>query len=327
MITLAAPKIIFYLDNGEFWKICFADLYKCEDVKIITKTERFLISNPAMKKLCVLHNSTTLNSNFELPLRSVWNCVDNLVLAGNTGEKCFIFTDTSIREVSESVLKKLKRSNNKLVIYFLNTIGRDSTTNYAVRLVKKGYFDAHFTIDANDAKKHKFTYCNCCYSKVDMDPVANLFDLTFVGKNKGRIKDIQNIACTTLDVRSKYYISEVKPCDMKTINNVIYNQALPYHEVLDLVNKSHAILEWVQDGQLGFSFRIYEAICYDKILITNNQFVKQCQFYNEKSMIVIENSSADIVSLLGNAHPPKYGYSGEYSPIHLVEQIKNTILN
>ena len=322
---MAAPKIIFYLDNGEFWKICFADLYKCENVKIITKTERFLISNPAMKKLCVLHNSTTLNSNFELPLRSVWNYVDNLVLAGNTGKKCFIFTDTSIREVSESVLKKLKRTNNKLVIYFLNTIGRDSTTNYAVHLVKKGYFDAHFTIDANDANKYKFTYCNCCYSKADLNPVANSFDLTFVGKNKGRINDIQNIACATLNIRARYYVADVKLRDMKIIDNVIYNQMLPYHAVLDLVNKSRAILEWVQDGQIGFSFRIYEAICYDKILITNNQFVKSCPFYNEKSMIVVEDSSTDIVNILNNAQTPKYGYSGEYSPVHLVKQIRNAV--
>lgn len=327
MTTLVIPKIIFYLDDGEFWKICFADLYKCEDVKVITKVERFLISNHVMKKLCFLHNSTTLNSKFNLPLRSIWNCADNLVLAGNTGEKCFVFTDTSIREVTEAVLRKLKKSNNKLVIYFLNTIGRDSTTDYAVRLVKKGYFDAHFTIDANDAKKNKFNYCNCCYSKIDLNPVTNLFDLTFVGKNKGRITDIQNIARATQNVRSKYYVSEVKSSDMKIIDNVIYNQTLPYHAVLDLVNKSRAILEWVQDGQVGFSFRIYEAICYDKILITNNQFVKQCSFYNERSMIIIENSATDILSILENTENPKYGYSGEYSPIHLVKQIKNTLIN
>lgn len=325
MTTLAVPEIIFYLEDGEFWNICFADLYKCKDVKIITKSERFLISNRAMKKLCALHNNTTLNSKVNLPLRSIWNCVDDLILEGDFGGRCFVFTDTSIREVSEEVLKKLKRRNNKLVIYFLNTIGCDSTTNYAVRLVKKSYFDAHFTIDANDANKYKFIYCNCCYSKADMNPVANSFDLTFVGKNKGRINDIQNIACATLNIRARYYVADVKPCDIKIIDNVIYNQMLPYHAVLDLVNKSRAILEWVQDGQIGFSFRIYEAICYNKILITNNQFVKSCPFYNEKSMIVVEDSSTDIVNILNSAQTPKYGYSGEYSPVRLVKQIKNAV--
>lgn len=325
MTTLESSKIIFYLDDGEFWKICFADLYKCEDVKIITKSSRFALSN-TLKKLCILHNSTTINSKFNLPLKSIWNSVDNLILTGNAGKKCFVFTDTSIREVSEDVLKRLKRNNNKLVMYFLNTLGTDSATDYAMQMVEKRYFDVHFTIDSADAKKHGFIYCNCCYSKIEHRKTRNLFELTFVGKDKGRVNDLKNIARRTQKISSKYYIAEVKTSDMEKIDNVIYNQVLPYQAVLDLVNESRAILEWVQDGQVGFSFRIYEAICYDKILITNNQFVKKCPFYNEKSMIIIQDSSDDILSILSNEQNPKYGYCGEYSPIHFVERIKKELL-
>ena len=50
---------------------------------------------------------------------------------------------------------------------------------------------------------------------------------------------------------------------------------------------SKAVLDIVQDGQVGLTIRTMETICYRKKLITNNTDVINYDFYNPDNIFVI----------------------------------------
>ena len=59
---------------------------------------------------------------------------------------------------------------------------------------------------------------------------------------------------------------------------IIYNQLIDYNQILDELQKFDTVLEVVQPGQVGVTLRYYEAITYNKKLITNNEMVKKLPF-------------------------------------------------
>ena len=94
-----------------------------------------------------------------------------------------------------------------------------------------------------------------------------------------------------------------------------------YKDVLHIVNKSDCIFEVVQDGQNGFTFRTYEAICYDTKLVTNNQSIVNMDFYNPDYIKVFTEPDATILDFIDNGKKPIYYYSGQYSPLVLYDDI------
>lgn len=319
-------KIVFYIEDGNFWDICFNDLNKCEDVKIIKKSERFAINQKKIKKICDIHNSVTLNKKFSLPFRWVWNNVDQLEKLKNRNEPtCFVFTDTSIRNVTVHTLKSIQNAGHKIVVFFLNPLRNQNDVGYALTMKNKISFERVYTIDQSDADCYGFTYCNCCYSKIDLEEKQEFIDVLYVGKNKGRSDTILDLATKMQKFNCKFYITDVPKAKQRNIKNVIYGQGMPYLDVLNLVKKSRCILECVQEGQEGFTFRFYEAICYNKKLITNNLFVRKSSYFSEEFMYIIDDENDNIDEFISNKMMPAYCYTDEFSPSRFVEKIRMDI--
>lgn len=319
-------KIVFYIEDGDFWDICFDDLHKCTDVKIIRKSERFNLRNRIIKKLCGIHNSDTLNRYVSVPFRNIWKKADLLEQVANKKElECFVFTDTSIRNVTQQTLRDIQNAGNKLVLFFLNPTRNQQDTNCALAIAKKVNFDGIYTIDQEDAYKFGYTYCNCCYSRHEMKKEKESIDILYVGKDKNRLDTILNFATNTQEYNCRFYITGVPVDKQRKVKNVIYGNGIPYLEVLNLVNQSKCILECVQEGQKGLTFRFYEAICYNKKLITNNPFVEQLPCFDKDYMYVIGDEDVSLDEFINDKKMPQYNYLNEFSPTHFVEKIRADI--
>ena len=61
---------------------------------------------------------------------------------------------------------------------------------------------------------------------------------------------------------------------------------MKYDDYIKLVKRSKAIVEILQDGQAGFSFRTMEALFRRRKLVTTNQNIIHAPFYNENNMFV-----------------------------------------
>ena len=57
-----------------------------------------------------------------------------------------------------------------------------------------------------------------------------------------------------------------------------------------------AILELMREGQNGLSFRVFEAIALEKKIITDNENIKNYDFYNPDNILVLDKNMTNINS-------------------------------
>lgn len=314
-------KTVLVLEDSDFWEIVFSDLIEQETVELVTPSIRWKsVPNRILSFICRLHHSYRLNKIVNLPFKAVWNKYDYLY-KDLSGVKRWIFTDTSVRGYDRKSLMKIKKQGAKLYMLFLNPISSSFETEYAFKFVQIGMFDAVFTVDLLDAKKYDFIYTAAVYSKKEMNACNSNWTVSYVGAAKSRLKMLHQLAELLQNTKSIFYITGVAEKYRQALRNVVYNQPMKYKDVLQIVNKSECIFEVVQDGQTGFTFRTYEAICYDKKLVTNNQGIINMEFYNPDYIKVFTKPDITILDFINNGKKAKYNYSGQYSPIQLYNEI------
>lgn len=195
-------------------------------------------------------------------------------------------------------------------------------TEYALQLVKEDYFDLIYTVDKDDASKYGFNFTNAVYSKRNMiNNHCSNWKVSYVGAAKNRLPELHAIAAIFEQMKSIFYINGVKREERCPLNNVIYNHAMDYAEVLRVVDMSDCIVEVLQKGQRGFTFRTYETICYNKKLITNNVDIKECEFYNPRYIKIYSEIDDELIDFIEDNTMPDYQYDGRYSPVNLYNDI------
>ena len=102
---------------------------------------------------------------------------------------------------------------------------------------------------------------------------------------------------------------------------IIYNKRIPYSEVVEKNKASNCILEIISSGQSGASLRYYEAVCYNKKLLTNNKNVVNLPFYNPDYIHVFEKPEDIDWDWVKERIQVDYHYDGRFSPTHLIDKI------
>lgn len=168
-----------------------------------------------------------------------------------------------------------------------------------------------WSFDKADVNNFMFTYhpqIHNSYGLIESDcrSASSLFSLAekkflFVGLDKGRLKKLAklksvlsgfNAICdlhVTKDVGKEY---------TKVDSLVVKDCYLPYAEYLEKISNSFGLIDFVQNGQSGLTLRVLEAIFLRKKLITNNESVKEYDFYNPSNILIVdENIDFDKLSL------------------------------
>lgn len=173
-------------------------------------------------------------------------------------------------------------------------------------------FDRFFVFDNDDYRKYHQQYKN-------MFPITNFYidywkkgsvdkgnGVFFLGSYlEERIDDVigianffekQNIA-TNIQI---VYNRSTVPDKLKNSNIKILPSAKKYAEMLEEIKRSKYLLEFQNtDIHNGLSFRVFEAICFKKKLITNNADVKNYDFYHPNNIFIWENHDYEkIISFL-----------------------------
>lgn len=65
----------------------------------------------------------------------------------------------------------------------------------------------------------------------------------------------------------------------------IVHQHVSFYDQLQHVSKSELILDLVISSHVGFSFRIFEGLCFEKKVITTNPTVREADFYDEHNFL------------------------------------------
>lgn len=141
-----------------------------------------------------------------------------------------------------------------------------------------------------DIKLNHTYYCEDYYEVIkeikEEGYEEGLYDLSFVGKDKGRMEYILDLE--KMNPTLKFFIHIVPSHFYLLWKDKRYKKSLPYKTVLKKELESKAILEIVPEGSQGMTIRTMDAICMGKKLITNNSYIKQTSLYNANNIFVLD---------------------------------------
>lgn len=319
--------MIFFFDSDSYAsRLMFYDLKTLENV--VETSSIYDIKIPILRWLNKLHVSLELNRLVELPFKRIWGSYSLLEKYKNvSGEKIAVFTNVSIGKISLDYLRELQTDYGFKVVL----VGVDSCLDNKLSpliFTSKFKFDLLYTFDEADSLNYGFRFTNTLYSKrEDIVPSAVQSDLFFIGRAKDRLQKLQSIAsqCVRDSIKPNFSIL-INNTDQQPINGVKYiDKVVPYDQVLPQILSSKCLLDIVQEGQDGLTMRVYEAIFYNKKLITNNKSVKKLKYYNPEYIQVVDSLDEINVRWIDEGGFVDYHYQGDYSPIHLIEQIQNDL--
>lgn len=313
--------------GGDITSIMMSDLEHMENIKILYKS--CVINNPLLKKIWLKHIGYRLNKKHIMPLQSIWWKFYTLndIKYNDSDQYYIIFGNAVLNTLDDRFIRKLNSKKNiHLILYF-----SDPVDSYFARLAKlrvnRNYFSYIFTFDSADAKKYGYILMRNLYSVSNVKPdMSTKSDICFIGENKGRLEKLQQICdeCKKNHVHYNFRMTRVRNSDERQ-DGIIYNRRIPYLETIAQAKASNCLLEILQEGQTGVTFRYYEAVCYNKKLLTNNPDVINLPYYDPRYMRYYKNITDIDFEWIKKYENIDYHYNGEFSPIKFLGKIKKLV--
>lgn len=231
------------------------------------------------------------------------------------------------------VLKSYKKKwpNVRYVLYYLDPIGR-GVSQYAKHLQENGVFDLVYTFDSYDAKKYDLIWWKTPCSRMQGYGTAIVRDLYFIGVETERAEQIfavlkkgkENGVQVQMDVIPDGDVSSYSEFSQEvTLHSK--TDIIPYTEALRRTLEAGCILELVRPKQAGLTLRPYEAVLYNRKLLTNNKSILNFEYYNPVYMQYFEKVEDIDWQWVKDEIPVDYGYRGDFSPLLLLEDIANRL--
>lgn len=199
----------------------------------------------------------------------------------------FIFLGCRLRYCSDAYIKYIRKKypNCRTVLFFTDIVSKNSAFNYQK---VKSNFDLVLTYDKHDAAKYGFFYHPTVYAKPeDKRKISTKqMDVFFCGMAKERFEILYNLAelMKKEHLKFMFYVP-----DAKIYNDSIIKKSLTYYENVEMLSKSNCILEVQQSGATGYTLRTWEAISYNKKLLTNNHEIIHAPFYDPRYIQVFDD--------------------------------------
>ena len=183
----------------------------------------------------------------------------------------------------------------------------------------KAFSDLTVTYDHNDADNYGLTYHPDPYSQLpeEMLQSSNSHkNVIFFGLAKNRSAEILRVydVLKRNSINCTFCIPDLSESDCNTRPELRGASYTPYIDYLKTVQSSDCLLEIIQKGSRGCTFRTWEAVVYNKKLITNNPSVKDEAFYDSRFIQIIESAEDIDADWINNAIKVNYGYSRVLAP-------------
>lgn len=221
--------------------------------------------------------------------------------------------------------------NAKIVYIFTNIIDEHRMWRVNQIASNRELFDLVLTFNKSDADKYEMTHYEGVFSAKVINPKliqeAEQCDVYFCGLDKGRLVFLKEIYDYLTSHGIKCIFDIIYPED----NGIEETDGFRYHkelinndEMLANVNKAKCILEVMVDRtQPGSSLRMCESIAYKKKLLTNNSYITEKPFFNEKQMKYFDKpEDIDIKYILNDIDESDYLPKDLLSPTKLLEFIE-----
>ena len=320
---------VIYGNSNGFYDIAYKDIVDLPNVEYY---RGICFENKFLNFILRIHLSKKVNGIIELPFKKCWYKLlyYNIKKKPKDEDKlCFLFFSRLIEDdFSRNYLLYLKDRfpRAKYVCYFHDIL--DSHININIENIKE-IFDLVLTYDYNDSIKYNLIYHPTPYCFVSIEKNKKYeSDIYFVGKAKTRMQTIVS-AYDKFEQKGFKCLFFIVDCNLKEYpirNGIRYIETMSYIENLKYVRNSKCVLEINQEGAIGMTPRTWEAIMYDKYLITNNIYIKNTPFFVGKYMkIYCDNIDIDLDLNKNISYPCKLKLL--LSPINLINKIEYNFLH
>lgn len=288
------------------------------------------IKNPILRAIRKIHCSGRINGIIKLPFKDIWHsAIDDIKWEQNV-EYHIVFLSCPFVKRSISYWARLKKEYNvKYSMYQLSA--NDSFSARSIKQLqainefdRKIGFERILTTQPRDAEKYGYILCYYCCSIIGGNTLESIEnDLYLINNAKGRLKQFLDVyeSSKQNSVKSFFRITGVKKDDQLYSNEIIYNKVIGYKEAVKEMKKSNCLFEVLGEAQTGASMHYYEAVLYNKKLLTDNKSVVDLPFYNSEYMHVFEKAEDIDWNWVKERIPVDYNYDGRYSPTNLIEEI------
>lgn len=172
-----------------------------------------------------------------------------------------------------------------------------------------------WSFDPKDCNKYNLKY-NDTYYPIDERDLTNIddreiYDVSYVGRDKGRIKELRKIESFFCDkgLQTYFYIVATKPYYLSAKKLM---PPINYINVLRIINNSKAILDINQKEQSGLSMRCMESLFFNKKLITNNRYIKTYDWYCPENIYILGEDKRTILQFLETPYCDKEEVKQQY---------------
>ncbi|MDO5346526.1 MAG: hypothetical protein Q4E91_12385 [Lachnospiraceae bacterium] len=317
----------------------FNDLIGVPNVElIVTRSKR--VKNVFLNLVKKLHTSGTINRYVRLPLKRLWYNPINFNL-DEKKEYCVIIVDAALKAFSVKELNRVfSMQNVRGVLTLINSMDAGSVGISEIRSkIFQVKWDDVYSFDPVDVKKYGMKYLGCCYYSVrnpekietsyEKDSSVKKSDVYFIGGLKGGrealiLNTFKKMYSENLALDFRLMISGFQRFkDRELEEKIIYYSGgwMPYEKTLASVLKTNVILEILQENQAGPSLRYYEAVCYNKKLLTNNPNIVNFPYYNEKYMKIFHTADDIDIAWIKKEEPVEYFYKGDFSPLNMLDVV------
>lgn len=197
--------------------------------------------------------------------------------------------------ISLNTHKKIKNFTERYIAYLYDSSKRRPIAH----LLDFPLFDTVFSFDPEDVKTYNLKPLSN-YIYFEKHPIAKKEDLKYdcftISYLDERLPTLNKIAEIFKQKTLKSHfivVGKNKPAHCHAAI-VFTEKRQGQKQVHQKIKESKAVLDLLRDDQAGLSFRIFEALGFQKKLITSNQFVRQFDFYNPENILIIDPENPEI---------------------------------
>lgn len=203
-----------------------------------------------------------------------------------TAKRVIIF-DYGYQRGMETYIKKVN-PDCRVYLFMWNHIDR---YHYNHRLFSDK--DAIYSTDPGDCQRYHLRYNHIFYPKEYCKPPVQIpgNKLFFIGQDKGRgpyllaLRRLFLSCGIDCDIR---VLSHSKDSDyLRSIEDIYTAESLSYDAYCKELESCSLLLDINQSGQRALTMRVLESIFYSKKLITDNQDILACDFYDDSNIFLL----------------------------------------
>lgn len=242
---------------------------------------------------------------------------------------CIICCNSSLIFLSRALLEQLsKRDDIVMVLLLVDPMSRiNSFDKEKFMFFRNGLI---LTFDPRNAEANHFHLLESYYSMLPAEPVHEPREsVYFCGADKGRLEMIHRVyevlSQRGIDCDFHVQIPKSRKKERKHPGIGYFLDSIPYQHVINQIGGCSCILDLTQAHQSGVTIRYFEAVCYNKKLLTDNPYVKELPFYDPEYIQVFDDPESIDAEWIKKPVDVDYGYDGRFSPLRLLDAIPSML--